>query len=203
MKMRYFKNMMICTLLAVTTLVYGQDTTKVVDRTLAGQYKEMLSKSSHFQDHRMVRSTRLANFYKNFTDSLNKEKRDNLTLRNELASQNQQIAILKDSLVQKDTALSNAQQETNSISLLGINLSKGSYNLIMWGLVFILAIAFAVVLFNSSSHRREARHRIERYDEIAEEYKNFKTRANEKEKKLARQLQDEINKVAELTGKHH
>ena len=42
-----------------------------------------------------------------------------------------------------------------------------------------------------------AKYRTELYDEISNEYQSYKSRTNEKEKKLARELQDERNKLEE------
>jgi len=83
----------------------------------------------------------------------------------------------------------------------GISLSKGVYNLLMWGLVIILAIAVVVVIAKTGSYKHEAAYRTGLYSELEEEFKTYKTKANDKEKKLARELQTERNKVDELMGR--
>lgn len=181
----------------------AQDTTKTVDNSLSGQYKDLLAKSNHFQDYKVVKVHRLSALYKNFTDSLNKEKRSAKAIRQTLAAHNKEISELKSSLSKKDLELSAAHSRLDEISLLGIPMAKSSYNLLMWGLLILLAFILAIVLFKSSAYRKEAQHRTYLFDEISQEYKTYKTRANDKEKKLARELQDEINKVAELSGRHH
>ena len=64
-----------------------------------------------------------------------------------------------------------------------------------------LASSLIVVISRSAAYRREAKHRTELYSELEEEYKTFKTKANDKEKKLARELQTERNKLDELLGR--
>ena len=71
----------------------------------------------------------------------------------------------------------------------------------MWGLVvFFGVIAFAVIA-RSAGYRREATYRTQLYTELEEEFKTFKTKANDKEKKLARELQTERNKLDDLLGR--
>ena len=70
----------------------------------------------------------------------------------------------------------------------------------MWGLVILFGATAAVVIARSGLHSREARYRINLYNELEEEFKTYKAKANEKEKKLARELQTERNKLDELRG---
>jgi hypothetical protein len=58
-----------------------------------------------------------------------------------------------------------------------------------------------LVIASSGAHRREANYRSKLYNELEEDYKTYKAKANEKEKKLARELQTERNKLDELLGK--
>jgi len=85
--------------------------------------------------------------------------------------------------------------------MFGIVLTKSTYNLVMFGLVIVLAIALTVVILTTAKHKYEAKHRTELYEEIEEEYKNYKAKANEKELRLARELQTERNKLDELLGR--
>ena len=71
----------------------------------------------------------------------------------------------------------------------------------MFSLVIGLAIAFTVVVLTTAKHKYEAKHRTELYEEIEEEFKTYKAKANEKELRLARELQTERNKLDELLGR--
>ncbi len=71
----------------------------------------------------------------------------------------------------------------------------------VWSIIAVLAALAAIVIFRSGSARSEANYRTKLYNELEEEYKNYKAKANEKEKKLARELQTERNKVDELMGR--
>jgi hypothetical protein len=71
----------------------------------------------------------------------------------------------------------------------------------MWGLVIVFGLTAAIVIARSGAHSREAKYRIKLYNELDEEYKAYKVKSNEKEKKLARELQTERNKLDELLGR--
>ncbi|MEB0263547.1 hypothetical protein, partial [Mucilaginibacter sp. 10I4] len=110
------------------------------------------------------------------------------------------IDTLKKSSTSKDQAVAESKAKVDEVSLVGVPLTKSTYNLIMWGLVIGFGVIAAIVIARSGSHSREASYRIKLYNELEEEYKTYKTKANEKEKKLARELQTERNKNDELMG---
>jgi hypothetical protein len=71
----------------------------------------------------------------------------------------------------------------------------------MWGLVILLGAIAGIVIARSGRFKYEADYRIKLYNELEEEFKGYKSKANDKEKKLARELQTERNKVDELMGR--
>ena len=118
-----------------------------------------------------------------------------------LIAQTKTAADLKGAVSEKDKSLAESTARVNSVNLLGIYIDKSVYNLIMWGLVIVLGATATIVIYRSGSHSREAKYRIDLYNELEEEFKTYKAKANEKEKKLARELQTERNKVDELMGR--
>src|ERR1700754_543879 len=173
----------------------AQDSALVKDKSLNGQYQYLLSKLYHYQQP-------LASaLWKNMRDTLNTERRKLAAAQAKLDAQNKDISSLKTDASTKDQTLPEANAKRDEISLLGISLTKASYNLLMWGLVIAFGAIAAIVIARSGAHSREAKYRIKLYEELDEEYKTYKTKANEKEKKLARELQTERNKLDELLGR--
>lgn len=189
-------------LTAGSGLALAQDSTKVYPRTIDGQYREMMDKSNHFQDYKVVKQSRLANFRKSALDTINRERARITELQQKLDAQSKSVAGLKSNLDKKDQSLEQSRAEVDQISFLGIPFSKGTYSALMWGIVFVLGAILAIIFFQSVNYRKEARYRIKLFDELSEEYRLFKTKANDKEKKLARELQDERNKLEELSGRY-
>jgi len=182
------------------TIPVKKDTTKpaaplVVDKSLNGQYQYLLTKVYHYQQ------PMIADLWKSITDTINinkhklKDATAKLTLETKIADS------LKVEITTKNQGLEASNARVDSVSFLGTALTKSTYNLIMWGLVLVFGITAAVVIMRTGSYSREAKYRIKLYNELEEEFKTYKGKANEKEKKLARELQTERNKVDELLGR--
>jgi exonuclease VII large subunit len=165
------------------------------DKSLRGQYQYLLTKVYNYQQ------PLVAALFKNYNDTLTITRRQLKEARATLSAQAQTIDTLKKSAAEKDQTLTQANARVDEVSLLGIPITKSTYNLIMWGLVIVFGAVAAIVIARSGSHSREAKYRVKLYNELEEEYKAYKTKANEKEKKLARELQTERNKLDELLGK--
>jgi hypothetical protein len=165
-----------------------------VDKSLRGQYQYLLTKVYNYQQ------PLVSALIKNYNDTLNIARKQLKQAQATVAAQAQTIDTLKKSATTKDQTLAQSQAKVDEVSLLGIPINKSTYNWIMWGLVIGFGAIAAIVIARSGSHSREANYRIKLYNELEEEYKTYKTKANEKEKKLARELQTERNKLDELTG---
>jgi hypothetical protein len=164
-------------------------------KSLNNQYQYMVTKTFRFQQ------PLLAALWKNVTDTLNKQRNDVKAAQAKLGANEKLIDSLKAATSNASKEQASSTVSSDTISLLGMNLSKSTYNLIMISLVVILGAALAIVLGTTAKHKYEARHRTELYEEIEEEFKAYKAKATEKELKLARELQTERNKLDELLGR--
>nr|WP_294794560.1 hypothetical protein [uncultured Mucilaginibacter sp.] len=175
-----------------TAPAVAQPATPVVtDKSLNGQYKYLLTKVYNYQQ------PFVAAFWKNVRDSLNSSRQQLKAADEKLTVSNQSVSELKSDVSASQTELSNA----DSVDFFGISFSKNGYSTMMWSLVAVLGGLAAIVIFRSGSARSEASYRTKLYTELEEEFKTYKAKANEKEKKLARELQTERNKVDELMGR--
>jgi hypothetical protein len=168
------------------------DPTQLNAKSLSGQYQYLLTKTYHYQQPLITA------FWKSVSDSI---KQIRSQAKGMQASVNHTVDSLKANVRAKEQTLTEAIAKNDSISLLGIDMSKGTYSLVLFGIIVCLAIALTIVLGTTAKHKYEAKHRTELYEEIEEDYRNFKIKANEKEKKLARELQTERNKLDELLGR--
>jgi hypothetical protein len=176
---------------ATTPPVDSPVVTAPVDKSLNGQYQYLLTKVYNYQQ------PLVAALWKNVIDTLNSSRRKLVDEQTKAAAQDKVISDLKADATTKDESVSKADE----ISLMGISLSKNIYSLIMWALVIIFAAIAGIVIVRSGSLKQEATHRTSLYTNLEEEFKAYKSKANEKEKKLARELQTERNKLDELMGR--
>jgi hypothetical protein len=166
-----------------------------VDKSLNGQYQFLLTKVYHYQQ------PLVSALWKSAIDTLNQTKRQFKDAQSKLTLQRRIIDSLKADAAGKDQTLNTSHARADEVDILGLSLSKTAYNLITWGLILLFGITAASVIARSGNYRHEAKEKAQLYQELEDEFKAYKARANDKEKKLARELQTERNKVDELMGR--
>lgn len=174
---------------AVITTITQQPV--VIDKSLNAQYQDLLTKVYGYQ------KPFVSALWKNVTDTLNSGRRKLIEAKATIAKQTQIITQQQIDITTKDETIATS----DTIDVFGISAAKTTYNLVMWGLVIVAVAIAAIVIARSGSNKREATYRTQLYNELEEEFKTYKAKANEKEKKLARELQTERNKVDELMGR--
>ena len=184
------------------TNYWERDSVKNNDPSLNGQYKFLLSRTrTSPEGYKLVNPSRMNLLWKNMNDTLRKERVERKGLQQKLIDQEKTISYLKTEISGKEASLTDNTNKLNEIVFLGVSFEKGTYNVIVWSIIALLTIALIVVIATSGKKILEAKHRIQLYDEISEEYQTFKSKTVEKERKLARELQDERNKLDDLLNK--
>jgi hypothetical protein len=164
---------------------------QVADKSLKGQYQFLSTKVYHYQQ------SFIYSFWKSVSDTIKLYRQVQKGANDKLIQQNKTIDSLKSQITTKDETIAEKVEEVN---IFGMQMSLTIYNLVVWGLVIAFALIAIIVISSSSSYRSEAKYRSNLYSDLEDEFKIFKTKANEREKKLARELQTERNKLDELLG---
>ncbi len=169
------------------------------DQSIDGQFKDAMQKSNNYtdskgKDYEVIRRSRMLTLKANTLDSLKaiQEKLDNVT--NQVTTQQKEIATLQTSLAKTDETLSSTREEKDSMSLLGMPMSKIGYNLLMWSIIAGLLgfLLFFIFMFKNSNAAAKAAKSARAH--LENEFKEHKRIALEREQKVKRQLQDELNK---------
>lgn len=170
----------------------------LVNQNINDQFKTVVDGSNNFQEYKVIKQTQIKALWKNTIDSLNAKDRALTKTSQELSSLKASISSKEKSLLEKEENVKRVLDSANEITFLGfISLTKSNYKIFMWTIVLVLIVIGGFLFFQAKSARKEARYRSQLFEETTEEYKNFKIKSNENEKKLARLLQDERNKLAE------
>lgn len=170
----------------------------IKDAPIKEQFEFMMEKSSRWKTYKVIEIAWLKKFESGFVDSLNAIRQDFIVSEKLVAEKNKTIESLELELNENKDALTTIQNEKDSMSLLGILMSKASYNLFIWSLVggLLVLTGFFFLLFKrSNSVTKETQIRLE---EVREEFDSHRKNALVREQKLARKLQDEINKNRNL-----
>ncbi|WP_340063433.1 tRNA (guanine-N1)-methyltransferase [Ascidiimonas aurantiaca] len=162
--------------------------------TIDSQFEFLLKKSYNHKEYEVIKASWMARVRKNVSDTLLKSKALVSQLQTQIDNQQKEIGSLKTQLAEINGNLEQVNKEKESISFLGSLINKGVYKAVMWGLVialFLLFISFVYKFRNSNIVTREARANL---SDLEEEFEQHRRRALEREQKLSRQLQDELNK---------
>lgn len=189
-------------LLTISTTSFAQTTPQegsLSSGTIDSQFGYILRKSGDFrgtngQMYEAVKRNMLYTLRANTIDSLKTVHKDLAATQVIVKTQAKEIADLKSSLSTTQTNLENTDAEKNSMSLLGIQMSKVGYNVLMWSIIaglLALLLFFIYKFKNSNTVTKGAKHALA---EIEEEFEEHRKIALEREQKVRRQLQDEINK---------
>ena len=186
--------------LMATSLIYSQEEQDNTPKpsldngTIESQFDYLYRKSSSYQEYKVVKQTFYYKIKNNVLDSLKVLKNELASTKQLVETQNIEVNELKGALKTTNDNLTNVTMEKDNIKLLGIPLTKSSYNTILWSIItgLVLFLLFFIYRFkNSNSVTKQANKSLA---EIEEEFFAFKTIALEREQKVRRELQDEINK---------
>ncbi len=172
--------------------------------TIQEQFEYLFKVSPKWQDYRSIKVNKLFKFRNNVYDSLKLGREKLLEERKIVTSQKVNIDSLNSKLEATNVNLTAVTEEKDNIKFLGIPLSKTGYNTILWS---IIAILTGLLLFFIGKFKRSNTITVTANKDKAEiegEYNDYRTRSIEREQKLRRELQDELNKqkyATKTTGK--
>ncbi|WP_452600302.1 tRNA (guanine-N1)-methyltransferase [Pontimicrobium sp. MEBiC01747] len=163
------------------------------------QFEFIITKSSNWNDERrqsyeVIKRNWVLKLRGNVLDSLKAVHKNLNDTKATVNKQAQEIEKLKTDLSATQGTLDQTNTEKDSMSLFGIQMSKGGYNTLMWSIIgglFALLLLFIYKFKDSNSITKQAKTTLAETEEQFEEHRRV---ALEREQKVRRQLQDEINK---------
>ncbi|MBU2946083.1 tRNA (guanine-N1)-methyltransferase [Zobellia uliginosa] len=201
--MKGLRILLLITALLAYNLQFAQDeeTQDVLslDRgPIDSQFEFIFTKSGNYRSdgkkYEVVRTISLEKLRQNVLDSLKGFNERASELKATIGGHESTIGSLNEKLEETTNNLAAVTEEKDSMSFLGIMVSKSTYNGILWTVIFSLLalLLFFIYKFrNSNILTQEAKTNL---SELETEYEDHRRRALEREQKISRQLQDEINK---------
>ena len=162
--------------------------------TLEGVFQQLVDKSGAWQNFKMLDRAKLATFQRSMADTINAIRGQLSTQKQAVATHLQNIKELNDKITELQTTLDQTKDQNDSVNFFGVLLSKGVYSTIMWVIVLILAGLLAFYIYKYTNSNVITKNSINELGELQQEYENYRKAAIEREQKVRRQLQDEINK---------
>lgn len=193
--MRLFISAILLILLSNSVFSQTEITEPITEpKTIEGQFDKMFRISSTYQTYKVIDKDAFILLKNNVLDSIKKTKKALVELENLLKDERESIAYLNESMTKMQLELDNALSKEDSISFFGIPLSKITYSLLLWTIIIGLGSGlgfFVFKFFRSDVLTKQAQ---ENLITVEEEFEVYRKKSIEREQKLRRQLQDEINK---------
>ena len=166
--------------------------------SIDSQFEFIYKKSGNYRAdgkrYEVVRIISLDKLRRNVLDTLNASNKKAAELNATISGHEATISSLNKKLDETSNSLTSVTEEKDSMSLLGMPVSKITYNIILWTIIGGLLLFFLLFVYKfrrSNTLTQEAKTAL---SEVEVEYEDHRRRALEREQKISRQLQDEINK---------
>lgn len=180
-------------ILSITLSTFSQETT-TEDTTLKGQFDKIYRTSTNYQVYKVISREKYLKLKQNVLDSLEKTKMLTVEKENLLNKEKESVKKTQELLSKTKLDLDLANQKENSISLFGLQLKKITYNLILCGSIVALLIGLIFFIFKFLKSNILTKEAQDNLLFVEQEFDQHRKKSLEREQKLRRQLQDEINK---------
>ncbi len=201
--MKFSRLLFLLALLLTAGFTYAQEsedeeTPSLDNGPISSQFDYVSKKSGNYRAdgvrYEVVKEANLYKLRKNVLDSVAAFNKREAELNSTISEHETTISSLNKKLEETTTNLASVTEEKDSMSFLGISVSKATYNVILWTIIaglLILLLAFIYKFRNSNILTQEAKQNLA---ELEVEYEDHRRKALEREQKISRKLQDELNK---------
>jgi cell division protein FtsB len=176
--------------------LFGQEIQE--SNNLDDQYRALKSNSNNYQIYKVVKELSLDEFWKSVRDTLDVERQEIRSLYVEVTSLKKELNNVNAQLAARDAQLEEQEYMIEYMSFLGIPLSKGTYIIFTWVLIFILFTMALVLYFRFHGAHKVTAQTKKEIAGLQLEFETHRQRTRENETKMKRDLQTEINRVTEL-----
>ncbi len=186
------KNFLLLSFLLLSTTFYSQEQEepKTIEEKIDHLYKTSIS----YGDNKAIRKVRYQHLKNEILDSLNYYKKS-------INNKSDTISFQKDSIINLGKTVDDllfdaklALDTKNEIQLVGVSFHKNSYQILVWGIIFLLVITLCYFIYKYKNSYTVTKQAIQDRADLEEEFSEHRKKSLIREQKLRRQLQDEINK---------
>jgi hypothetical protein len=189
------KQLLLISIFLITSSLFSQSNKKYIDTgSVNNQFDYLINKSYEYKNYKSVNINWLHKLKSNVNDSLSTSKKEILSNYTIINTQRNTIDNLKASLKISESNINNLTTEKQSITLLGIQFKKGVFKTILFliiGILGFLLLFFITKFKQSNSITSQTKLALK---EVEEEFEVHRKIALEREQKVMRKLQDELNK---------
>ena len=169
------------------------------DGTIGDQFEFIIKKSHNYRDEKgqsyeVVKRNMILTLKAHTLDSINAIQTKLDSTKNTVNAQKNEISSLKTDLAKTQDMLDSVSKKKDSMLLFGMQMSKLIYNLLLWSIIAILLVLLLIFIFKFKRSNILTKASKRELADLENEFEEHRRIALEREQKVRRQLQDEINK---------
>jgi len=176
------------------SISFAQKTKDTGETSIRGEFDRLYRVSTNYKDYKVINKEKFLDLKQQVLDSSKASQNLLIEKNNLLKAAKLYNKKNQDLLTLSKLTLESALKKENSISLFGIQLSKFVYNLLLWSLILLLLVLVIYLSFKFQKNNFLTKRAEQNLKNVEYEYEQHRKKALEREQKLRRTLQDEINK---------
>lgn len=180
--------------MSISFVSFSQQEEPQNSNSIENQFDEIYRISTTYQTYKVIGKDRYQQLKENVLDSLKNAKNLIIEKENLLKIERNNIENTKNILSKTMLDLETSNKKENSIYLFGTQLDKTNYNLLLWGIITVSFLALFYFIFKFSQSHVLTKKAQNNLLYVEQEFDQHRKRSIEREQKLRRQLQDEVNK---------
>lgn len=201
MVMVKIKKVLVGLFLLFSVTVFAQEETETPQK-LEQQFKSIMEEAETFKNYKVIKIEQLNVFWSTVEDSLQKKENEIIAAEEKIEEQQNNIAELKNEMASGKEMVQQAAYDREHITVLGIDFLKSTFILVSFLIIVALLALIAYGYGKYKYSTRLASDKTKGYDKLEQEYKDFQDKSREKQMKLKRELQTQVNKIEELKHKN-
>ncbi|WP_088324130.1 hypothetical protein [Polaribacter tangerinus] len=187
------KNTLILIALFCSFFIHAQKK-QTENNTIENQFDAIYKSSSTYQVYKVISKEKYLTLKANVLDTILESAKNIADQKKTIAEEKEKHSNTLKKLSETETTLNKLKEQENTISFFGKNLSKLVYKIVIWSIIIILLLALSFFIFKFYRSNILTKKAEKNLISVEREFDIHRKKALEREQKLRRQLQDEINK---------
>ncbi|MBS3738037.1 hypothetical protein [Mesohalobacter halotolerans] len=165
------------------------------ERDIVKSFDSIVNSGGNYQDYKVIKRVKLNAFKENLASVRDSLKSNINALESSIESFENDIKKLESQNKNLSYELEALKALKDQISILGLDLSKSTYNITVWLIILLLVLILAFVFIKYRNRNIVTLELKENLRNTNKEFEEYKHRAIEKQQKLGRELLDAQKKV--------
>lgn len=184
------QTILLLSLFTIGTATFAQDQTNTIDN----QFTSLLSRSNNWQKHKVIPNDEFDKLQRNVHDTINKLQNKINSNASLLKDHKATVDSLSSQLKATQLELDEALKLENSVKVLGIATQKTTFKSLVAIIIGVLLLILGLLYYRFKKSYADTKEAKQNLQVTELELEDLRRQSLEREQKIRRQLQDEINK---------